>query len=180
MIIFQVAASIVFVVMFVCMWGLLQKQCLLQYFITFCYHMTWQQRGSLTNWHLRWKCVWKKVRNWIPSYRNNGTHWHSSNLAELWWRLNSGCEWVVGGKFQQWWHWQRLSTAGTVSENSMQALVHHWWKCIAKVGDCVDRKCFVVENFLCEIVLLHFLYLFYFLWKYMGGITFRATSVYVQ
>ena len=55
-------------------------------------HKRWQQRGSLTEWHLTWKCGKK------------GTHWHSLMLAERLRRLNGGCEHSeeVGGAFQQW------------------------------------------------------------------------------
>ena len=34
----------------------------------------WQQRGSLTEWHLTYDT---KVWNWIPPYRIDSTHWHS-------------------------------------------------------------------------------------------------------
>ena len=35
----------------------------------------------------------------------------------------------------------------------MQALVHHWWKCIANPGDYVEKECFLAKNLLNEIVL---------------------------
>ena len=43
----------------------------------------------------------------------NGTHWHSSTLAEHLWRPNSGCEHseVVGSASQQWQ--QQLTSSGT-------------------------------------------------------------------
>ena len=63
----------------------------------------WQQRGSLTQWHLPWKHVWSKVWNHISLFGKNGTYWHSLTLAEHLWRPNSGCEHseAVGGAFQQ-------------------------------------------------------------------------------
>ena len=52
------------------------------------------------------------VPHWIPLWGKDGTHWHSSPLAECWWRPSSGCEHsgMVGGAFQQWWQqWERLA-----------------------------------------------------------------------
>ena len=73
---------------------------------TFCCHVTDGSRGAV--WH---NAVWHgreyeaKVWNWIPPCRKNGTHWHSSMLAECFWRPISGCEHseLVSGTFQQWW-----------------------------------------------------------------------------
>ena len=52
--------------------------------------------------HMKQRCV-----NRIPPCRKNGPHWHSSVLAEHFWRPNSG--WyhgeAVGGAFQHWWRW---------------------------------------------------------------------------
>ena len=104
-----------------------------------------------------------KVWNWIIPCGKNCTHWHSSPLAESLWRPNSGCEHseVQGGAFQQWWQWQNFLSAGTdFCKYGMQALVHHWQKCIASGGDCVENECFVAENVLYPIVLLFSLYLF--------------------
>jgi len=65
---------------------------------------TWQQRGSLTKWHLTWEVHMKQrcvieflcVEKMAP--------WHSSMPAKCWWRTNCGCEHseAVGGAFQQW------------------------------------------------------------------------------
>ena len=38
--------------------------------------------------------------------------------------------------------------------HGMQALVHHWWKCITNDSDYVEKHFFVAENFLYRIVLL--------------------------
>jgi len=73
----------------------------------------WQQRGSLTQWHLTWNCAsthfvhpfQAKGLNCIPPHILNGTHWHSLMLAECLWRPKSGCEHreVVSCVFQWWW-----------------------------------------------------------------------------
>ena len=52
----------------------------------------WQQRGSLTQWHLAWKCGWSKGVSLDFSTWKKVTHWYSSALAECLWRLNSECE----------------------------------------------------------------------------------------
>jgi len=36
----------------------------------------------------------------------------------------------------------------------MQALVHHWQKCTANGGDCVEKQSFVTESLLYQVVLL--------------------------
>ena len=57
----------------------------------------------------------------------------------------------------------------------MQALVHHWQKCIANGGTSVETLCFVAENLLYQIVLLCSLCLLQFSWKYIGNIPFGKT-----
>ena len=54
-----------------------------------------------------------KVWNRILPWRKNGTHWHSSTVAEHLRRPNSGCEYsdMVGGMFQQWWQWQCVTSS---------------------------------------------------------------------
>ena len=52
----------------------------------------WQQRVSLTKWHLTQKCIKRKVRNWTPPCRKNSIHWHSLMLTECLWRPNRGGE----------------------------------------------------------------------------------------
>lgn len=44
-------------------------------------------------------------------------------------------------------------------------------------GDHVEKYSFVAEDFLCQILLLFSLYLFYFSQKWIGGSTFRMTYV---
>jgi len=43
-------------------------------------------------------------------------------------------------------------------EHGMQALVHHWKKCITNGGDCVEKQHFVAENLLYQTALLCFSY----------------------
>ena len=95
-----------------------------QYSITCCCCVTDGSRG--TYWH---NSVWRgstceaTACHWIPPRRRNCNHWHSLMLAEYLWRPNSGCEhneaqWgtmrhneAMGGVFQQWWRWQRVTPA---------------------------------------------------------------------
>ena len=100
----------------------------------------WQQRRSLTKWRLTWKCLWSKG---VSLNSSMWKKWHPLALiyAEHLWRLNSGFEHseAVGGGFQQWWHWQWVTSAGAeVYERDIQALVHCWWKHIDR-GDCVEK-----------------------------------------
>ena len=77
------------------------------------------------------------------------THWRSLTLTECLWRLNSGCERsdVVGVVFQQWWQQQWVtSAAADFNERSMQALVHHWQKCVASGGDCWEIEFYSWES----------------------------------
>jgi len=59
----------------------------------------------------------------------------------------------VGGVFQQWWQWVTFTGADGY-DHGMQALVHHWQKCIANGHDYVEKMSFAAENWLYEIVLL--------------------------
>ena len=46
----------------------------------------------------------------------------------------------VDGVFQQWQQWQWVTSTGSdLYECNMQALDHHWWKCTASAGDCVEK-----------------------------------------
>ena len=57
----------------------------------------------------------------------NGTHWHSSMIAEHLQRLNSGCQHseAVGGAFQLQRQWV-TSASVDCYERGMQARVHCW------------------------------------------------------
>jgi len=67
------------------------------HYTLFCDKWHWQN-GI---WH---GCVYEaKVCHWIPTCGKNVTNWHSSALAEHFWRSNSGCEHSeMVGVFQQW------------------------------------------------------------------------------
>jgi len=89
-----------------------------------------QQRGSLTAWHLAWKCIWSKA---VPLNSSVWKKWHLltfTDACEHLWRPTSGCELseVVGGAFQQWSQWVTSAGAG-LYKHGMQALVHCWCKC---------------------------------------------------
>ena len=86
----------------------------------------WQQRGSLTKWHLTWKYIWSK-----------GVGLNSSMLkiAHPLTFTNDGCEHseAVGGVFQQWWQ-QITSTVANFLQaqhaDSCSPLVKmpSWWR----------------------------------------------------
>jgi len=46
---------------------------------------------------------------------------------------------AVDGAFQQQWQQWVISHGKDFYKHSMQALVHHWWKCIASGGDCAEK-----------------------------------------
>lgn len=52
---------------------------------------------------------------------------------------------------------QVTSSGADFYECSMEALGHHWQKCIANVGDCIEKQHFVADNLLCQTVLLFLL-----------------------
>jgi len=72
---------------------------------TFCCCVTDGSReASLAEWHLPWKCRWKKdVSVNYFMQKKNGSHWHSSMPARHFWRPNSECKCseALGGAFQQ-------------------------------------------------------------------------------
>ena len=112
-----------------------------QYSLTFCCCVTDGNRGAVWQndvWH--GSAGQAKVWCWIPPYGKDSTHWHSSMLAECFWRSNSECEHseAVGGAFQQWWGWV-TSTGADFYKYGMQALVHHWRKCIACYGHYAEK-----------------------------------------
>lgn len=88
-----------------------------QYSIMFCCCVTdgsieaaWQNGA----WH--GSACETKAWNWILPWWINSTHWHSSVLAELLWRQNSGCthDEAVGNVLQQRWQWhERQATFWT-------------------------------------------------------------------
>ena len=100
----------------------------------------WQQRGSLTEWCLTWKCVWSKG---VSVSSSTWKKLHPLTFTDACWTLMETKQWVwaqrgTGGAFQQRWQWVTL-TGIDCFKCSMQAFVHRWWKCIADGGDCVER-----------------------------------------
>ena len=114
-----------------------------QYPITFCCHVT-DSSGRAVQYNGLWygSKYGVKVYLWIPPCENNGNYWYVLILAERWWIPNSGCENTegVGGAFQQWQQWI-TSTGSDFYQCSMQALVHHWWKCTANGDSYVEKQC---------------------------------------
>ena len=147
----------------------------------------WQQRGSPTKWCLTWKYRLGKSVEVNFSMQKNVIHWHSSALTECFWRPKTGYGHgeVVGGAVLQWQeqtfghlHWYTfLQVQHTRSCSLLEKLLEK--KCIANGGDYVEKQCFVAESLLDQTVLLFSLYLLLFPWKWIGGITFRMTYVYV-
>jgi len=75
-----------------------------QFSIPFCCCVSDGSRGAVwQNGVWRGSAYEAKVWNWIPPCGKNGTHWHSSTLAECIQRPNSECERseAVGGASQQ-------------------------------------------------------------------------------
>ena len=60
-----------------------------------------------------------------------------SAFAECLWRPNTGCQHseVVVGVLQQWQQW----VTSDFYEHGRQALIHHWWKCIANDGEYAEK-----------------------------------------
>ena len=148
------------------------------------YHMLllcdrWQQRGSLTECCLTWKCGWSKnCKHWITAY---GKKCHSLTFISDCWTFMEMKQWM----WTQWGGGWCVSAVVAVTVGHLcwcsflwawhAALVRHWQKCIANGGDCVEKKCFVAKNLLYQIVLLYSLYLMLFPWK--SGIISRAIDI---
>ena len=124
----------------------------------------WQQRGSLTEWLLTWKCIWSKGVEFDSSMWKK---WHPLTFIDI-------CLSVYGDqavdlgivKAELCGHfrtkdaiiaavkqWVTCTGAG-FHELSMQVLVHRWWKCSANGENCVEKQCFVAESFLYQTALL--------------------------
>ena len=88
----------------------------------------------------------RKMCHWIPPCGKNGTYWHSSILAEHWWRPACGCghNKAVGGSTQLppavvtttvghllWckflWAWNGASCS------SLAKILSTWWLCMLYV-----------------------------------------------
>ena len=106
-----------------------------QYSVTCCCHVTDGSRGAV--WQ---NSVWHgsmdeaKVCHCIPLHKDirwtllEGNQW-------MWTQWGSG--WCFSSDSGEWlW---TTSTGADVYEHSMQALVQHWWKCIASGGDYAEK-----------------------------------------
>jgi len=147
-----------------------------QYSITSCGCMTDGSKGAV--WQ---NGIWcgsaeeAKVCHWIPPSSKSGTPWHSSVLAECWWRPTSGCEdsEVVGDAFQKWWQRQWGTSTGTACYKcGMWALHCHWQKW------WFWKTEFCSWELVHQIFLLCFSYLLQCPWKLIGGITSGAICVF--
>ena len=116
-----------------------------------------QQRGTLTEWCLTWKCIWSKGVELNSSTRKKKAaidiHCHLLNVdRDQTVDVSTVREWEVRFtmavatvvhlfwyRFLQAWH---------------AALVHYWLKGKANGGDYVEKWCFGDENLHYQIVLL--------------------------
>ena len=111
------------------------------YSITCCCCVTAGSRGIVWQngrWH--GSVDETKACHWIPTCRKNGTHWHSSTLAERWWRPNSGCEhsegWVV-----------RFSSGDSdvKRQATFQVTIYSWhstkWRAFLSAHQCKSVDC---------------------------------------
>jgi len=105
----------------------------------------WQQRGSLTEWCLMWKCGWSKsveLKKWHPLTFFNACWMFAETKQWMWTQWGGG--WCI-----------LAVTTATVGhlhstdfyKHSMQALVHHCQKCIACCGDYVEEIMFCSWEF---------------------------------
>ena len=113
---------------------------------------SWQQRSSLTKWHLTWKCAWSSGVELSSSMEKK---WHPVTFTEACWTKQK--MWAHWGS--EWFHFgsgnsDSRSTGADFYEHDMHALVHWWWKCITNDGDYVEKECFVAENLIYQIVFL--------------------------
>jgi len=113
-----------------------------------------QQRGTLSDWSLPWKCRWSKG---VGLNSSMSQKWHSLPFSNTWEHLrkpNSGCEHseVGSGAFQEWQRWV-TSIGACAYKRCVQALGQCCQKCTARGGDCRE-KCFAAENLLYQAVLL--------------------------
>jgi len=99
----------------------------------------WQQRGTLTEGHLTWTCIWSKDVELNSSMWKKKMAWHSLTFVEHLLRSSCRCEqWdsvccvsavVAANHLHQhrfWWVWH----AGSCS----------LWKCTANSGDYVEKS----------------------------------------
>ena len=104
------------------------------YFLLLCDR--WQQRCSLTEWRLTWKCGWSKVVSMNSSTQKK---WHPLTLIDTCWMFMETKQWM----WAQWGGGWCISSVAIVTVGllcwCMTVLVHCWWKRIANGGDCVEK-----------------------------------------
>jgi len=132
-----------------------------QYSITFCCHVTDGSRGAESGkWCLTWKCILSKGLLLNPSMKRKQ---HPLQFNSGCWTFTEAKQWRSTVKrwvrFSRGWQWQWFASSADFYKCGKQALLHHWWKCTANDGDCVEKLCFVAENLLYQIVLLCSLHL---------------------
>jgi len=128
----------------------------------------WQQRGSLTQQCLTWKCRWRKS---VPLHSSLLKKFHPLTSIDTWWsawRPNSRCGhsegWVLC--FSSGDSDRVLPRLGAgLDEHGIQVFVHDWWKVIANGSDYAEKLNFVADNLLYQADLLGSLHTFYFPWK---------------
>ena len=75
-----------------------------------------QQRGSLTKWHLTWKCVWMKG-NWIPSCRKMAP----TDIHQFSWAFMESKQWM----WAQWGSGWCVSAVATATWKTIHVLDGH-------------------------------------------------------
>ena len=120
-----------------------------QYILLLCDR--WQQRGSLTQWHLTWKCRWSNSveinsslwKKWHPLAFIDafGMFMETKQCMVVQWKMDCMSNILMGNNdiiaaVKQW-----VASAGAhFYECDLQALVHCWWKCRANDGDNVENS----------------------------------------
>ena len=109
----------------------------------FCYILlpfdTWQQKDSLTKWHLTWKCQQSKGLSLNSSMQKK---WHPLTFVNVCWIFMETKQWM----WAQWGSGWCVSAVTTTVGHlhwcrfwwAMQVLVY-WQKWIADGGDCVEE-----------------------------------------
>jgi len=101
----------------------------------------WQQRGSLTQWCLSWKCIWCKS---VKPNSSMQKKWHPLTFVSACWMFMETKQWVwvwcVSAVATAMWNTSHaLAGHADLYEHDMQALVHCWWKCITNAGNYVEK-----------------------------------------
>ena len=137
----------------------------------------WQQRGSPTEWHPTWKCVGSKG---VPL---NSSVWKKMALVDSHWSLLNiygDQTWDVNaqGRLVVCFSSGNSGSPLLVQIDSSAAcmLLFTTGKNAPIPAVTIDKQYSVAENSLSQIASLCWFYLLYFPWKYIRGITFRATN----